>query len=99
METPSKESMLIHQMSHFESILNEMAGSYYSLAKKRIFDEEMDRDKYMVYDMVDMLIHLNAALGEATKENIYPDYMVEKLSKVKSYIDTTLHYFEERAKK
>lgn len=35
MEMPSKESMLIHQMSHFESILSEMAGNYYSLAKKK----------------------------------------------------------------
>lgn len=94
---PSKDFMFNSQMGQFNSMLRDISESYSYLVGQRTYTEDMPRDEYMIYDMMDMLIHLNAILIEAKSKSIYPDYMVEKLKRMKSYVDTTLAYFEARS--
>ena len=96
MELPSKEFMYNAQMGQFNAMLKDISECYSYLVGQRIYTEDMPRDEYMIYDMMDMLIHLNAILIETNSKSIYPDYMVEKLKRMKSYVDTTLTYFEAR---
>lgn len=93
---PSNDEMFTLQMCDFNNLLREIAIHYSYLVEQRIYKDDMPRDEYMVYDMMDMLIHLNAILIETSSKNIYPAYMVEKLTKIKSYVDTTLGYFQAR---
>lgn len=93
----NKEWMIQHQYSTFATYLERLKSDYLQLIIKRM-DDTLSRDEYMVYDMMDMIIHLVAALDEISGGNAYPGYMVEKLSKVKSYVDTTTKYFEAMAK-
>ena len=94
----SKDEMYNHQLMNFNTYLKQISDGYAYLSGQRIYLDDMPRDEYMVYDMMDMLIHLTAVLNEVKSKNIYPDYMVEKLSKMISYVDTTLSYFESRNK-
>lgn len=96
MEVPNNDFMFNSQMMQFNSMLRDISDGYSYLVGQRIYTEDMPRDEYMIYDMIDMLIHLNAILIEAKSKSIYPGYMVEKLQKMKSYVDTTLLYFERR---
>lgn len=96
---PSKDFMFNSQMGQFNAMLKDISESYSYLVGQRVYTEDMPRDEYMIYDMMDMLIHLNAILIEAKSKSIYPDYMVEKLKRMKSYVDTTLAYFEARGEK
>lgn len=99
MEMPSNEQLFNMQMSNFNRMLKEISESYSYLVGQRIYNEDMPRDEYMVYDMMDMLIHLNAILIEVSSGKIYPDYAIEKLTRMKSYVDTTLAYFQVRGEK
>lgn len=96
---PSKDEMFRSQMYNFDNLLHEISLNYSYLVGQRIYKDDMPRDEYMVYDMMDMLIHLNAILIETSSKNIYPAYMVEKLTRMKSYVDTTLAYFQARGEK
>lgn len=96
MELPSNDFMYNAQMAQFNAMLKDISESYSYLVGQRIYTEDMPRDEYMIYDMMDMLIHLNAVLIETKSKNIYPNYMVEKLTRMKSYVDTTLAYFQAR---
>lgn len=94
-----KDSILVNQVLHFTSSTEEISNAYLKLASKRINDE-LSRDEYMLYDMMDMFIPLQSIAHEIKKldGDFYPDYLIEKLSKVKSYVDTTLKYFENKSK-
>ena len=96
MELPSNEQLFNMQMSNFNRMLKELSESYSYLVGQRLYTDNMPRDEYMVYDMMDMLIHLNALLNEASSGKIYPDYAIEKLTRMKSYVDTTLNYFQNK---
>jgi len=96
MEMPSNDFIFNSQMGQFNAMLKDISESYSYLVGQRVYTEDMPRDEYMIYDMMDMLIHLNAILIEAKSKSIYPDYMIEKLKRMKSYVDTTLAYFEAR---
>lgn len=85
-----------HQLSEFKTYLNRLSVIYSMLIEKRLNDE-LTRDEYMIYDMFDMIIPLVAALDEINSPTPYPSYIVEKLEKVKSYVDTTLSHFEKRS--
>lgn len=91
----SNEEIYSHQMLEFKTMLNRLSVIYSMLVTKRL-NNTLSRDEYMVYDMMDMFIHLIAFLDELNSETPYPSYMVEKLSRVKSYVDTTLKHFELR---
>ena len=93
---PSNDQIYNSQMFEFNKTLGEISNSYSHLVGERIYDKDMSRDHYMVYDMMDMIIHLNALLNESTNRNIYPSYAVEKLERMKAYVDTTLAYFKEK---
>lgn len=92
----NKEWVIQHQYCNFATYLERLKSDYLQLIIKRV-DDNLSRGEYMVYDMMDMTIHLVAALDEIVGKNAYPGYMVEKLSKVKSYVDTTLAYFEAKS--
>lgn len=93
---PSNDQIYNSQMSEFNRTLSEISGSYSYLVGERVYNKDMSRDHYMIYDMMDMIIHLNALLNESTNRNIYPGYAVEKLERIKAYVDTTLAYFKEK---
>lgn len=92
----NKDEMYKMQMQQFNSMLVEISNNYSYLVGQRIYTDNMPRDEYMVYDMMDMLISLNAVLDETRTRNIYSGYMVEKLTRMKSYVDTTLEYFKSK---
>ena len=92
----NKDEMYNMQMQQFNLMLAEISDNYSYLVGQRIYLDNMPRDEYMIYDMMDMLIHLNAVLIETKSRNIYPNYMIEKLTRMKSYIDTTLEYFKSK---
>lgn len=94
-----KSSILVNQVLHFNSSIEEVSTAYMKLASKRINDE-LSKDEYMLYDMMDMFIPLQSVAHEISKLNgdFYPDYLIEKLCRVKSYVDTTLAYFEKKSK-
>lgn len=89
------QESISRQMLDFNRTLKEISDSYFHLVGDRYYTD-ISRDKYMIYDMCDMLIALQAVLSEAKSQQIYPDYMVEKLSRMKSYVDTTYNYFKEK---
>ena len=89
----SNEMLHRHQLSQFKTYLNRLSVVYSILIDKRLNDE-LTRDEYMVYDMMDMFIPLIAALDEINSPTPYPSYIVEKLEKVKSYVDTTYAHFK-----
>lgn len=95
---PSNDEIMANQMRQFDLNNSLIAMEYCNLLAKRL-DGSMSRDEYMVYDMMDMMIHLVAVIQEANKEKPYPDYMVEKLEKIESYVSTTLEYFKARGDK
>lgn len=95
---PSNDEIMANQMRQFDLNNSLIAMEYCNLLAKRL-DGSMSRDEYMVYDMMDMMIHLVALIQEANKEKLYPDYMVEKLEKIESYVSTTLNYFKARGDK
>lgn len=92
----NKDEMYNMQMQQFNLMLAEISDNYSYLVGQRIYLDNMPRDEYMIYDMMDMLIHLNAVLIETKSKNIYPNYMIEKLTRMKSYVDTTLEYFKSK---
>lgn len=92
----NKDEMYNMQMQQFNLMLAEISDNYSYLVGQRIYLDNMPRDEYMIYDMMDMLIHLNAVLIETKSRNIYSGYMVEKLTRMKSYVDTTLEYFKSK---
>lgn len=96
---PNKYEIFNSQMYSFNTILKEISNNYSYLVGQRVYLDDMPRDEYMVYDMMDMLIHLNAILNEVASKSIYPDYMIEKLTRMKSYVDTTLNYFKSKSNK
>lgn len=82
----------IDQKNRFTSSLLSIADSYGVLIGKRI-DDTQTRSEYMVYDMMDMILHLEALMDEMTKGIIHADYILEKLDRIKDYVDTTHSYF------
>lgn len=89
------DSMHHNQMQDFYETLVEITNYYDRLVWKRLEDTQT-RDEYMIYDMMDMLIQLKAIL-QATTEEIYPDYMLEKLKIMQSYVNTTIRHFESKS--
>lgn len=96
MELTNKE-IYNHQMFEFKTMLNRLSVIYSMLVEKRLNDT-LTRDEYMVYDMIDMFIPLLSFMDELVSETPYASYMVEKLNRVKSYVDTTLRHFEAKCK-
>lgn len=95
---PNNEEIFDRQMTEFQITCSYITMIYGQLLNKRL-NNALTRDEYMIYDMMDMFIHLKAVLSEISQEKPYPDYMVEKLEKMKSYIDTTLEHFKARGDK
>ena len=90
---PNDYEIFDHQMSEINRALGEIVNSYAYLLNKRL-KNNLTRSEYMVYDMMDMLIPLKALMLEAKSGTMYSDYMVEKLSDINRYIETTLEYFK-----
>ena len=82
----------INQKNQFTYSLLSIADAYGKLVEKRL-DDTQTRSEYMVYDMMDMVIHLESLMNEAVSGSMYVDYMIEKLTSIKNYIDTTHSYF------
>ena len=100
MDEMNKEKMIVNQYNNYSVYIDRLNSLYLQLCIKRIQTEDLNRDEYMLYDMFDALIHLVAALDEVVgKEHPYPGYVVEKLARVKSYVDTTYNYFVGRSNK
>lgn len=90
---PNDYEIFDHQMSEINRALGEIVNSYAYLLNKRL-KNNLTRSEYMIYDMMDMLIPLKALMLEARSGTMYSDYMVEKLSNINRYIETTLEYFK-----
>lgn len=90
----NKEEMIQSQLSSFNRSLDMIKVMYAQLVED-MYNDNLPRDKYMVYDMMDMVIFIESILREVTSICIDSGYMVEKLDKIKSYIDTTLKYFKQ----
>lgn len=90
---PNDYEIFDHQMSEVNRALGEIVNSYAYLLNKRL-KNNLTRSEYMIYDMMDMLIPLKALMLEVKSGTMYPDYMVEKLSNINRYIETTLEYFK-----
>ena len=86
--------LMVHQMQTFQATLDDIANNYNILVSKR-YSNNLNRDQYMVYDMMDMLLSLDAMLKEINRPSIDPGYMLEKLTTMGRYIDTTKKHFEE----
>jgi hypothetical protein len=95
---PSNEEIFDMQMKQFKMTLDWIYMFYSDLLSKRL-DNKLDRDSYMIYDMMDMMESLQNVLMEISKETSYPSYIVEKLERVKAYVDTTYEYFKARGDK
>lgn len=89
----SKDEIFNMQMSSFNNTLKNISEDYSYLVGQRIYLDNMPRDEYMIYDMMDMILSLEAMLHDI--RNINADYMVEKLERMKSYVSTTLEYFKQ----
>lgn len=93
-----KMEMYQSQLNNFNESLDRIRDSYAELVAKRILTDELskpeNRDRYMVYEMMDMMIPLQAILSEVTSSYIDPGYLMEKLNKIKSYVDMTINYFK-----
>lgn len=95
----NEESILVHQLAHFQTYLDRLGKQFLHLSIKRVQTKDMTRDEYIMYDTLDSIIHLVAALDEVVgKKEPYPSYVVEKMKRVQSYVDTCVRYFEEREK-
>jgi hypothetical protein len=88
-----KNQIVQAQMNNFDMTLKSISDKYFLLVGKRVYDKDFSRSEYMIYDMMDMIIHLDALLSQVDSGFKYPDYCIEKLNSMKSYIDTTLAYF------
>ena len=87
--------MIQNQLDEFECTLNIIGLNYTKLVKKR-YSYDLTRDEYMIYDMMDMFIALQSVIIEAASDHIDSGYMIEKLSKIKSYVDNTLEYYNKK---
>lgn len=82
------------QKNKFEASLHYVLNGYNKLVDKRYADK-LNRDELMLYDMHDMFLALQSISNEIIfNDYIHPNYIVEKLTVMKHYIDTTLAYFE-----
>lgn len=82
----------IEQKNQFTFSLLNIADSYGKLVEKRL-DDTQTRSEYMIYDMMDMVLHLESLMNEAVSGGMHVDYMIEKLTSIKNYVDTTHSYF------
>lgn len=94
---PSKAEMFEAQMCNFKTYLNRTTVVYGYLLQKRL-DDTLTRTEYMFYDLMDMMIPLIAALDEVSSKEPFPSYLLEKMEKVKSYVDTTYEYVKAMTK-
>ena len=92
-----KEKMLVHQFSNFKTYIDRLENIYLRLCIKRIQTEDLSRDEYFLYDTFDALIHFISLCDEVVdKDKPFPGYCLEKVSRVKSYIDTLYSYYESK---
>lgn len=93
----NEENMLVHQLAHFQTYLDRLGKQFLQLSLKRIQTKDMSRDEYIMYDTLDGIIHLVAAIDEVVgKKEPYPSYIVEKMERVQSYVNTCVNYFKAR---
>ena len=92
---PSNDDLMMYQIQSFQSNLNNIIANYSKLVEER-YNNTMNRDHYMVYDMIDMMLSLNALMQEINRDPVDPGYMVEKLETIEKYVNTTKKYFESR---
>lgn len=92
-----KEVIESNQLSQFTSSLAAIEVAYSKLVDMRLSDN-MSREFYMLYDMMDLFIAFKALADEISRSNgeLYPDYLVEKLTTISRYVDTTLEYFKSK---
>ena len=76
-----------NQKKRFMKTLLELDTTYGYLVDKRYNEiEKMERYDYMLYDFYDMIIHLEN-FSRAYYVKSHPDYLLEKISRVKDYVD------------
>lgn len=96
MNKPSNTEIYIHQLGQVKHTLDSIYDAYPHLLLKRLKDT-LSRDEYMIYDLCDILIHLNAIVSDVTSnDKIYPDYVLEKLYRIRDYTNATIAYFEHK---
>jgi len=78
--------------------LNTFVDSY-----MKIYDEyykTSSRDSAFLKDLADAVLGISAVLEVYARDGkIYPDYVLEKLSNSKSYIDYCIKYYESKMEK
>lgn len=91
-----KNELFNHQLSEVQETFNLLMFNYSILLRKRLNDE-LTRDEYMMYDLMDMLISLKSAYDEITNNQPYPSYIVEKLQIVQNCLTPVLEHFKSKA--
>lgn len=64
------------------------------------YSNKRTKDDAFFKDLVDCIDYLNAILSVYTENyKIHPAYAIEKLTVIKSYIDISIRYFEQKERK
>lgn len=67
---------------------------FYGILLQGKLNNTLTTDQKIMYELMDIMIPLKAAFGEACKEKIFPPYMVEKLHNAASNLNSVLEYFK-----
>lgn len=91
------ERLLVQQYSMFQTYIDRLGTQYLKLCVKRYQDDFLTDDEYLLYDTFDAIIHFIALCDEIIdKEKPFPGYCLEKVSRLKSYVDTLHEYYKKQ---
>lgn len=85
-----------HQIDEVQESFTLLLHFYSILLRKRL-NNELNRDEYMMYDLMDMMIGLKSAYQEVISDHVDSSYMVEKLQNVYNHLIPVLEHFKAKA--
>lgn len=95
MNKPTPQELVSMQTQDVKKTLIDIYRYYSTLVYDKIIEDKLSTSSSVIYNLVDILLPLNALLIEANKEKVFSPYVLSKLEMIKSQVDSACNYFKE----